>query len=55
MAQEELEQGIRNNIDTIEEYRSKIKVLDQEIQHFRKKAHDLENIISLFILSENKK
>jgi hypothetical protein len=53
--QEELEQGIKNDINIIEEYRSKIKMLDHEIQVFRKKAHDLEDIISLFILSENKK
>ncbi len=52
MAQEELEQSIRNNINVIEEYRAKIKNLDNEIQQFRKKAHDLEDIISLFILSE---
>lgn len=55
MAQEDLEQGIKNNINVIEEYRSKIKVLDMEIQQFRKKAHDLEDIISLFILSETNK
>lgn len=55
MAQEELEQSIRNNINVIEEYRAKIKNLDNEIQQFRKKAHDLEDIISLFILSENSK
>lgn len=55
LVQEELEQGIRNNVNTIEEHRSKIKTLDHEIQQFRKKAHDLEDIISLFILSENKK
>lgn len=53
-AQEDLEQDIKNNINTIEEYRAKIKVLDQEIQRFRKKAHDLEDIISLFILADKK-
>lgn len=55
IAQEELEQDIRNNINVIEEYRAKIKILDQEIQQFRKKSQDLENIISLFILSDNQK
>ena len=55
MVQEELEQGIKNNINVIEDYRLKIKTLDSEIQQFRKKAHDLEDIISLFILSDNKK
>ena len=54
-AQEELEQGIKKNINIIEEHRSTIKKLDCEIQQFRKKAHDLEDIISLFILSENNK
>ena len=55
MAQEELEQGIKNDINIIEEHRTKIKILDNEIQQFKKKAHDLEDIISLFILSENNK
>lgn len=55
MAQEDLEQGMKNNINLIEEHRSKIKILDMEIQQFRKKAHDLEDIISLFILSDNNK
>lgn len=55
IAQEELEQGIKNDINIIEEHRTKIKILDNEIQQFKKKAHDLEDIISLFILSENNK
>lgn len=53
--QEGLENSIRNNVNVIEEYRTKIKILEQEIQKFRKKAHELEDIISLFILSEDKK
>ncbi len=53
--QEELEQSIKNNINVIEEYRTKVKILEQEIQKFRKKAHELEDIISLFILSDDKK
>ncbi len=52
--QEELENNIRDNVNVIEEYRTKIKILEQEIQKFRKKAHELEDIISLFILSEDK-
>lgn len=55
MAQEELEQGVRNNINIIEEHRTKIKLLDQEIQQYKQKVQDLENIISLFILSESNK
>lgn|GEM_PF-632338 len=53
--QEGLEHSIRNNVNVIEEYRTKIKILEQEIHKFRKKAHELEDIISLFILSEEKK
>mgnify|MGYP000610132252 CR=1 FL=1 len=52
--QEDLEHNGRNNINVIEEYRTKIKILEQEIQKFRKKSHELEDIISLFILSEDK-
>ncbi len=55
MFQEELEHCIKSNINVIEEHKEKIKILEQEIQQFRKKAHDLEDIISLFILSENTK
>ncbi len=54
-AQEELENNIKNNVNVIEEYRNNIKILEQEIQKYRKKAHELEDIISLFILSEDKK
>lgn len=55
MAQESYEQNIKNNTNQIEEYKSKIKFLEQEIQQYRKKAYDLEDVISLFILSENKR
>jgi len=54
-AQEEMEQDIKNNINGIEEYKSKIKRLDEDIQNLRKKSLSLEDIISLFILSETKK
>ena len=54
-AQEGLENSIRNNVNSIEEYRTKIKILEQDIQKFRKKSHELEDVISLFILSEDKK
>lgn len=54
-AQEELDQGIKNNINEIEEHRAKIKLLDEDIHKFRKKMQDLDSIINLFILSENKR
>lgn len=53
--QEDLEHSIRNNVNVIEEYRTKIKILEQEIQKFRKKSHELEDVISLFILSGDKR
>jgi len=53
--QEELEHNVKSHINLIEEHRAKIKNLDMEIQQFRKKARDLEDIISLFILSDSKK
>ena len=54
-AQEEMNQEIRNNVNEIEEHKAKIKLLEQEINQCRKKSQDLESIINLFILSENKK
>ena len=52
---EELDIEVQNNINLIEEYRAKIKHLDSEICHCRKKGQELENIINLFILADNKK
>lgn len=54
-AQEELESNITSNVSIIEEYKNKIKILEHEIQKYRKKSHELEDIISLFILSDDKK
>ncbi len=52
IAQEELEQNIRQNINGIENYKTKIQFLEQEIQQYKSKTHEMEDIISLFILSE---
>ncbi len=52
--QEELGLNIRNNINTIEEYRNNIRTLEKEVQSQRKKSEELEDLISLFLLSEGK-
>jgi hypothetical protein len=52
--QEELGLNIRNNINTIEEYRNNIRTLEKEVQSQRKKSEELEDLISLFLLSETK-
>ncbi|MDD3013173.1 MAG: hypothetical protein PHC34_05670 [Candidatus Gastranaerophilales bacterium] len=54
-AQDELAQAIRDNINTIEEYRNNIKNLEKDVQKYRRKAEELEDLISLFILSEKEK
>ena len=54
-AQDELAQAIRDNINTVEEYRNNIKILEKDVQKYRRKAEDLEDLISLFILSEKER
>jgi hypothetical protein len=54
-AQDELGQAIRDNINTIEEYRNNIKILEKDVQKYRRKAEELEDLISLFILSEKER
>jgi len=50
--QEENSNSIKNDINTIEEYRNNIKILEKKVQRDRKKVDELEDLISLFILSE---
>jgi len=50
--QETLSQSIRDNINTIEEYRNNIRVLEKDVQTYRKQSEDLEDLIGLFIMSE---
>ena len=51
-AHEEIRQHVRDSINTIEEYRNNIKILEKEVQNCRKQADELEDIINLFILSD---
>ena len=51
-AQDEFQHSIRDTMNTIEEYRNNIRILEKEVQSYRKQSDELEDIISLFILSE---
>jgi len=51
-AQDSLSQSIKNNINTIEELINRTKILEKEVQQYRRKADELEDLVSLFILSE---
>lgn len=50
--QDELAESIRDNINTIEEYRNNIRTLEKEVQNCRKQSEELEDLISLFIMSD---
>lgn len=52
LAQDEFQHSIRDTMNTIEEYRNNIRILEKEVQAYRKQSDELEDIISLFILSE---
>lgn len=50
--QQELGSSIKDNINTIEEYRNNIKNLEKDVQICRKKCEELEELVGLFTLSE---
>lgn len=50
--QDNFARAIKNNMNRIEEYRNNIKILEGEVQNYRKESDKLEDLISLFILSE---
>ena len=50
--QDELGHSIRDNMNTIEEYKNNIRILEKEVQKYKKHSDALEDLISLFILSE---
>lgn len=43
---------IKNNINTIEEYRNNIKTLEKEVQQAKGKSKEMEELISLFTLTD---
>lgn len=55
--QNDIGDSIRDNINTIEEYRNNIRNLEREVQIYRKKSEDFQELISLFTFTErpNKK
>ena len=50
--QEELSRSIKDNMNTIEEYRNNIRILEKEVQKYKTQSDELEDLISLFILSD---
>jgi hypothetical protein len=50
--QEELSRNIKNDMNTIEEYRNNIRILEKEVQKYKTQSDELEDLISLFILSD---
>jgi len=55
MVQENLGNAVRDSVNTIEEYKNNIKILETKIQNYRKQADQLGELINLFILSEPKR
>ena len=51
-AQEELSRSIKDDMNTIEEYRNNIRILEKEVQKYKTQSDELEDLISLFILSD---
>jgi hypothetical protein len=54
-AQSEMLDAVRGNIKKIEEYKTVIRKLENDIKHFQGKANELSEIIDLFILSSSSK
>ncbi|EKE02743.1 MAG: hypothetical protein ACD_20C00337G0014 [uncultured bacterium] len=50
--QDELAQSIRDDINTIEEYRNNIRSLEKEVQSYKKQSEELEDLIGLFVTSD---
>lgn len=54
-AQEGHAQKIKEHLNSIEEYKNNIRILEKELQKNKKRVDDLDDIISLFILTERDK
>lgn len=50
--QNDLTQSIRDNINTIEEYRNNIRALEKEVQNYKNQSEELEDLIGLFVISD---
>lgn len=54
-AQEGHAQKIKEHLNSIEEYKNNIRILEKELQKNKKRVDDLDDIISLFVLTERDK
>ncbi len=55
MAQESLGNSARDCINTIQEYKNNISILEKRVQSYKKQADQLAGLINLFILSDKKR
>lgn len=55
MVQESLSSSAKDSINTIEEYKNNIKILERKIQNYKKQADQLGELINLFISSDKKR
>lgn len=51
-AQEQCSQAVRDNMNTVEEFKNKIKILEKQIHNYRKQSSELDDLINLFILAD---
>lgn len=51
-AHDKINQTVKNKLNTIQEYKQDIKALESQVQSFKKDAGELDDIISLFILTD---
>ncbi|MEI7474345.1 MAG: hypothetical protein WCK67_06155 [bacterium] len=54
-SQDEYTQRIKEHINSIEEYKNNIRQLEKDVQKNKKRVDELEDIISLFILTEKER
>jgi len=55
MVQENLGNSAKDCLNTIEEYKNNIQILERKVQNYKKQADQLGDLINLFILSDTKK
>lgn len=52
--QEELGNSAKDCLNTVEEYKNNIRLLERKVQNYKKQANQLSELINLFIMSEKK-
>ena len=53
--QSKMRKHIKDNYNTIDEYKMHVRQLEDEIYQYQKKAKDLDDIVSLFVYSDQPK